>query len=156
MSTRNSTIEFSTDTYEAIVAHAHEGAPREVCGVLGGERNRSEDGTNDALDADEECNPATRVRSVRRAENVARSPRRTYLIDPEKQLAIMESIEASGNEVVGFYHSHPVGPPRPSPTDESRATWEGYSYVICLPDLPFVGSWRWDGDRFTGQRIALR
>jgi len=149
-------IDLSAAAYEAIVAHAREGAPEEVCGVLGGERDEAER-TDDERDGADEAGPAARVRSVHRATNAARSPRRTYLIDPEEQLAIMEDIEEGGREVVGFYHSHPGGPPRPSSVDERRATWVGYSYVICLPEVPFVGSWRWDGDReeFTRETVGL-
>lgn len=148
-------IEFSAAAYEAIVAHAREGTPEEICGVLGGERDT---GDSDRADDESDADWATtsRVRSAHRAANVARSPRRTYLIDPEEQLAIMEGIEADGAEVVGFYHSHPTGPPRPSRMDETRATWVGYSYVICLPALPFVGSWRWDGEGFDREVVALR
>lgn len=145
------TIAFSHDAYEELVAHAHEGTPREVCGVLAGERTGLE---ADASNGDRES--VRRVRSVHRAANVARSPRRTYLIDPEEQLVIMEGIEERGHEVVGFYHSHPTGPPHPSPTDEDRATWAGYSYVICLSDVPFVGSWRWNGERFVPEIVSLR
>lgn len=152
------TIEFSADTYDEIIAHAREGTPREVCGVLGGERS----GTDPVGSEHEheylvdDRGRASRVRSVHRAENVARSPRRAYLLDPEAQLAIMEGIEADGEEVVGFYHSHPTGPPRPSAVDERRATWDGRSYVICLPDLPFVGSWRWNGEEFVREVVSLR
>lgn len=156
-------IEFPTAAYEAIVAHAREGVPEEVCGVLGGKRaaDRRTDGAgNEATGTDEAGRPdsITRVRSVHRAANAARSPRRTYLIDPEEQLAVMEAIEESSQEVVGFYHSHPMGPAEPSPTDERRATWTGYSYVVCLPDPPFVGSWRWGGERegFAPEVVSLR
>jgi proteasome lid subunit RPN8/RPN11 len=35
-----------------------------------------------------------------------------------------------GLEVVGFYHSHPDHPARPSATDLAEAHWFGCSYVI--------------------------
>jgi proteasome lid subunit RPN8/RPN11 len=160
----STTIEFSIEAYEAIVAHAREGVPREVCGVLGGtrceHRGRSgkEHSGKEHREKEDDAEPGTtgRVRSIHRAENVARSPRRTYLIDPEEQLAIMERIEEEGAEVVGFYHSHPSGPAGPSGVDERRATWDGYSYAICLPEVPFIGSWRWDGETFTGEVVSLR
>ena len=34
-----------------------------------------------------------------------------------------------GLEIVGIWHSHPDGPPRPSRAD-LEAAWEGYSYLI--------------------------
>ncbi|MFB6184596.1 MAG: desampylase [Haloarculaceae archaeon] len=133
------TISFTRDAYDAVVDHAHEGAPEEVCGVLGG------------TDGD-----AARVTTVRRAANVAASPRTAYALDPGEQLAAMESIEAAGDDVVGFYHSHPDGPAGPSRTDAERATWPGASYVIVVLDgaHPFVGSWRWTGDGFDGERVT--
>jgi len=163
------TIDFATEAYEEILAHAREGAPEEICGVLGGERderptgggaahagNSKHEGGHGEDDHSPDRDAVNRVRSAHRAENVARSPRRTYLIDPEEQLEIMEAIEDRGQDVVGFYHSHPVGPPRPSPVDETRATWVGYSYAICLPRIPFVGSWRWSGETFSPEIVSLR
>lgn len=146
------TIEFSADAYEAVVAHARGGAPREVCGVLGGEHRGTEHAGNGH---DDDRERVRRVRSVHRVENVARSPRRTYLLDPKAQLATMEEIEANGRDVLGFYHSHPTGPPRPSAVDERRATWTDYSYVVCLPDPPFIGSWRWSGEEFAPETVSL-
>lgn len=122
-------IEFSREAYDAIVAHAREGVPREVCGVLAGDYG-------DAV---------SHVEESHRATNVAETPETEYYIDPEEQLEITETIEAAGRNVVGFYHSHPAGPTSPSDTDAARATWPGLSYVIvCLDGEPFVGAWRWN------------
>lgn len=125
-------IEFDRAGYDAIVEHAREGAPNEICGVLGGEYGEER----------------SRVERVRRAENVADEPRTRYYIDPEEQLELIDGIEDGGGDVVGFYHSHPTGPTEPSTTDADRATWPGLSYVIVsLDGKPFVGAWRWDGER---------
>ncbi|WP_017344017.1 desampylase [Halorubrum sp. T3] len=126
-------IEFAREAYDDVVRHADAGGAEEVCGVLAGTRG----------DGDE---PSV-VARAHEAENVADAPAVRYRIDPEEQLELFEAIETDGREVVGFYHSHPAGPARPSETDASRATWPGYSYVICALDgSPFVGSWRWRGD----------
>lgn len=128
--------------YDAIVAHAMEGAPEEVCGVLGGSYGDQE----------------STVTTVRRTANVSRTPVREYHMDPEEQLEQLDAIEDEGLDVVGFYHSHPTGPPAPSRTDEARATWPGYSYVIVvLEGEPFVGSWRWndDAERFAAEIVQL-
>ncbi len=126
--------------YDAAIDHAREGAPAEVCGVLGGDRG-----------------PRSRVRTLRRAENVADVPHTEYRIDPTAQLALMEEIEADGEAVVGFYHSHPRGPAAPSPTDRRCATWTGRYYVIVVLDgaHPYVGSWRWTGEAFEREAVAL-
>jgi proteasome lid subunit RPN8/RPN11 len=131
-------IVLDASTRDAIVGHAREGAPMEVCGVLAGSHAPEE----------------SRVERAYRTRNVADSPRVTYEIDPEALFETIEEIEATGREVVGFYHSHPDGPPRPSPTDETQATWEGYSYVIVEPGPdPRLGSWRWTGETFEEETI---
>ena len=120
------------DAYDAMVAHALEGAPEEVCGLLGGSFD----------------DRRSRVAAVERATNVASAPAYEYAIDPAEQLELMDGLEARELDVVGFYHSHPAGPAGPSATDAERATWPERSYVIV--DLagahPVVGAWRWDGD----------
>lgn len=129
--------------YDEILAHAA-GSDEEVCGILAGDRGD---------DAESE----SRVEAVHPARNVADSPRTRYLIDPEQQLRIIEAIEDAGREVVGFYHSHPEGPPLPSETDAERAAWPGYSYAICVPgERPYLGSWRWTGEVFEREAVALR
>ncbi|SDF18805.1 Proteasome lid subunit RPN8/RPN11, contains Jab1/MPN metalloenzyme (JAMM) motif [Halorubrum xinjiangense] len=138
-------IEFEREAYDDVVRRADAGGAEEVCGVLAGTRR----------DGDE---PSV-VARAHEAENVADAPETRYRIDPETQLELFESIEADGRDVVGFYHSHPTGPARPSETDAARATWPGYSYVICALDgRPFVGSWRWRGDEagFEQETVAVR
>lgn len=154
-STRQSlagTLTVARPAYDAVVAHAREGALAEVCGVLGGERGADGgcEGGGEASDA------RVAADGVRRVANVADDARTTYELEPTEQLAAMDAVEAAGMDVVGFYHSHPAGPPRPSRTDVARATWPGYSYVIvALDGEPFVGSWRWTGEAFVPQRVAI-
>lgn len=138
-------IEFTRATYDAVVAHAREGDPAEVCGVLVGHRGTDGD-------------PSVVTRTYE-TENVAERPKTRYRIDPEAQLEAIEAAEGNGLDVVGFYHSHPAGPPSPSDIDIGRATWPGYSYVICALDgFPFVGSWRWTGEdrRFEQETVGVR
>ena len=85
----------------------------------------------------------SRVRSQYPAANVAADPRTRYRIDPEEQLEIFERLEDRGEEIAGFYHSHPRGPPRPSATDVDAATWSDRSYLIISLEPFTVGSWRW-------------
>jgi proteasome lid subunit RPN8/RPN11 len=122
-------IRLRRGAYDAVVDHAAQGFPEEACGLLVGTRG----------------DPSV-VRSVRRAENDAADPRRAYEIAPEALLAHLEAVDAAGEEVVGFYHSHPRGPPEPSATDHRTAAWDDRSYlIVALADdgHPFVGSWRW-------------
>lgn len=137
-------IEFTRATYDDVVHHAYRGGDEEICGVLAGTRGSDGD--------------ASTVVRTYETENVAERPRIRYRLDPEEQLAVIETIEEDGLDVVGFYHSHPTGPTRPSETDVARATWHGYSYVICALDgYPFVGSWRFRGDEggFDREPVAV-
>ena len=52
-----------------------------------------------------------------------------FSIDPLLLASTEESAAAEGKAVIGFYHSHPDHPARPSETDR-QAAWPFYSYVI--------------------------
>ncbi|MFB6161805.1 MAG: desampylase [Haloferacaceae archaeon] len=115
--------------YDAVFDHALDDAPAEACGLLVGSHG----------------DPSV-VRTTRRAANAAGNPERAYEIAPADLLAHLEAVDAAGEEVVGFYHSHPRGPPRPSATDRRAAAWDDRSYLlVALAEggHPFVGSWRW-------------
>jgi proteasome lid subunit RPN8/RPN11 len=57
------------------------------------------------------------------------SERNRFLIDPLEQLQVEKDARARGLEVLGYYHSHPDHPARPSDYDREHA-WPWYSYVI--------------------------
>jgi proteasome lid subunit RPN8/RPN11 len=52
-----------------------------------------------------------------------------FSIDPRAQLKAEREAEAAGLMVLGFYHSHPNHPARPSDYDRDHG-WPFYSYVI--------------------------
>ena len=127
----------------ALLDHAREGAagtPAEVCGVLVGSRDDPE-----------------RVTEIRRVANVAGDPRRAYELDPAETMATIEAVEDDGDDVVGFYHSHPEGTARPSAVDRDRATWTGYVYLVVGlgPAQPEVRAWRWTGEAFDPLSVAV-
>ncbi|MWG32921.1 desampylase [Halomarina oriensis] len=133
-----------TDARDALVAHAREGAPEEVCGVLGGREGGDGGGR------------PGRVTRHERVPNVAETPETRYELDPEAQFAALRAIEDAGDDVVGFYHSHPAGPDDPSATDEAQATWP--DAVYCIVSLaatePRLGAWRWTGETF--EELSVR
>ncbi len=94
----------------AIEEHARRGYPHEVCGVLVG---------SGAAEVAVEA-----VIPVVNGERDA--PRVRYQIAPEDLLRIQRESRESRRDVVGFYHSHPDHPPRPSETDR-RIAAEGLS-----------------------------
>jgi [CysO sulfur-carrier protein]-S-L-cysteine hydrolase len=105
--------------HDEIVAHAHEEAPNECCGMIG-----ARDG---------------RATSLYRARNAEASPLR-YTVHPQDQLRIMEELEARGEELAAIYHSHTGSRAYPSQTDINLAeNWPDPLYVICSvadPDTP--------------------
>lgn len=127
--------------YEDIIEHASTTLPREACGVLAGSR-------------DEE---RSHVESAHPTRNAADNPRVSYRIDPRAQLAMMDAIETAGREVVGFYHSHPVGPPAPSTRDLEEAAWEDHHYLIVsmAGSWPTVDAWRYTGRDFTSETVTI-
>lgn len=93
--------------------HARAVYPEECCGMLVGARS---DGTV-ALSVDSTPN-------LHRAR-----ARDRYEVDPSEILRVGRAAERQGQEIVGFYHSHPDHPPCPSAGDTERA-WPGYVYLI--------------------------
>lgn len=130
-----------------LLEHARDGAPDEVCGVLAGERRV--EGSGESGDAPD------RVTASHRVSNVAAMSRARYELDPSETMATIEAVEADGDDVVGFYHSHPQGPAGPSATDRARATWTGYVYAIVLPEDDEVRAWRWTGETFEPLTVEI-
>jgi len=67
-----------------------------------------------------------------------------YLISPETVLAAQKEARALGLDIVGYYHSHPDHPARPSDFDRENA-WPWVSYLIVSVERRRVvdtRSWR--------------
>jgi proteasome lid subunit RPN8/RPN11 len=102
---------------EQIRRHGEEGYPYEICGAILG-RLDSRAGV-------------WHVEAVAPAPNEHDDDRkRRYRIPPEFQLRVELEARAQSREVLGYYHSHPDHPARPSEYDRSHA-WLGYLYMIC-------------------------
>lgn len=133
-------IRLSRNSYEALIAASSEADSVEVCGVLTGIFDERESVVTDIFPA----------------ANVANTPTTRYAIDPDELFEILRKVEETATEVVGFYHSHPRGPPYPTTTDVERAMWRGYSYVICsVREYPVLDSWRWQGSTVGFDREAV-
>jgi proteasome lid subunit RPN8/RPN11 len=103
-------VKIRRPAFEAIQAHGSDGYPDEICGLMLG---------NDHV-----------VTDVRRARNIiVERSRDRYEIDPLDQIRIQREADASGLDVIGYYHSHPDHPAQASRFDIERA-WAGYVYVI--------------------------
>ena len=101
---------------DAIRQHGSETYPNECCGALLGV----------AGDAG-----AKQVRALLALDNrrEGEAARTRFLISAEDMLQAMKQARAQGLDILGFYHSHPDHPARPSEFDREHA-WPGYSYII--------------------------
>jgi proteasome lid subunit RPN8/RPN11 len=107
-------LQLTTNHGAEIRAHAAADYPHECCGFLVGR-------------ADGET--VTVTRTVPAANLRDDSPRNRFEIDPGDLVKTDRAARAEGLGVVGFYHSHPDAPARPSEFDREHA-WAGYHYVI--------------------------
>lgn len=57
------------------------------------------------------------------------SLRNRYLIDPSVIYHLESDLRGTGKAILGFFHSHPDAPARPSLYDQEHA-WPWYSYLI--------------------------
>jgi len=67
-----------------------------------------------------------------------------YELDPKDIIRADREAREAGQEVIGFYHTHPDHPARPSQFDTDRA-WPGYHYVVVAVDdgkLREATTWR--------------
>lgn len=102
--------------HASIRRHGEEAYPNECCGVLLG--RVADNGTRI-------------VTSTARCGNTRTdSARNRYNIDPRDLLRIQREGRERGEDIIGFYHSHPDHPARWSPTDLAEAHWFGCSYLI--------------------------
>ena len=106
---------------EAIGRHGEATFPEECCGFLIGRSS------GDAGDAGETTTVVERLIAVENERQDSRHNR--YVIEPETVLAAHKEARAAGADVVGYYHSHPDHPSRPSDFDREHA-WPGLSYLI--------------------------
>ena len=96
-----STFPLPSEMLQSIIAHARDEAPRECCGIISGK---------DGIPVE-----------LYRARNIAEG-NSFYEIDPAQLIEFeFELMPANGTEILAIYHSHPISPAYPSPTDVQLA-----------------------------------
>lgn len=135
-------IRISPELMRAIRVHAEREYPNECCGALLGRAGSapSPEATKWVLALE----PAGNRRDVEDA------PRR-FLITADDYRAIERVARQKSLEVLGFYHSHPDHPARPSEYDREHAL-PSFSYVIVSVRqgrAEEFTSWTLDDDRST-------
>jgi proteasome lid subunit RPN8/RPN11 len=109
-------LKIPRDAYASLRRHGEQTYPYECCGVLLG--RFEDDGSK------------TVTRAAPCGNTREDSPHNRYNIDPKELIRIQREGRERGEDIVGFYHSHPDHPAQWSPTDLADAHWFGCSYVI--------------------------
>jgi proteasome lid subunit RPN8/RPN11 len=91
--------------------HVAQQVPLEACGLLAGKNDR--------------------VEKVILVRNQAQSPVR-FVMDPYEQLKAFSWIESHDLDLLGIFHSHPMGPETASDTDVAEAAYEVVHMIWSL------------------------
>lgn len=143
-------LKISSELAEKIRNHGAQTYPHECCGALLGK---------DTEVADRQVYREIHALYplVNRRDD---SPNNRFSVTSQDVLDAEKAARQQGLEVVGWYHSHPDHPARPSQYDRDHA-WPWYSYIIVsvanrLPEE--MTSWRLSDDRseFECEDIGLR
>jgi proteasome lid subunit RPN8/RPN11 len=144
------TLWISGHLAEKIRAHGAETYPHECCGALLGRDSEleSQDAVREVLGL---------FPLINRRDD---SPRNRFSVTAEDVLEADKAARQQGLEVIGWYHSHPDHPARPSQYDRDHA-WPWYSYIIVSVQNGApqdMTSWRLNDDRqeFSPEEIEIR
>ena len=142
---------FPPALHRQIESEGEAGYPNEICGILIGRDVTTPDGVRRRV-----------VERLEPGKNVfaADEQYHRFSIDPLAQLKAERAAERDGLAVLGYYHSHPDHPARPSEYDRDHA-WEFYSYVIVAiakGKAVDMTSWVLDGAtrQFARQEIVAK
>ena len=115
---------------EAIRRHSAGEYPSECCGILLGKANGEAKQVTEVVALKNLRHDPSRAQELLPVDDPVRETERNrFLIDPLDQLRVEKEARTRGLEVLGYYHSHPDHPARPSIYDREHA-WPWYSYVI--------------------------
>jgi proteasome lid subunit RPN8/RPN11 len=135
-----SRLRISRELAGQISRHAAEDYPRECCGALLGREAADESGAAASREV---------LRVLPLANRSEDSPRHRFLLAAEDVREVERLAREAQCELLGWYHSHPDSPARPSEFDREHA-WPWYSYVIVGVAKGAPGemtSWRLADDR---------
>jgi proteasome lid subunit RPN8/RPN11 len=149
----------SHDLAERIRHHGAETFPYECCGALLGRDSVVAEKVN-AQDAAQSEAPREVLELFPLVNRRDDSPRNRFAVTADDVRDAEKAAREHGFEVIGWYHSHPDHPARPSDFDREHA-WPWYSYVIVsvMAGKPAdMTSWRLNDDRqnYSAEDIEIR
>lgn len=96
--------------------------------------------------------------AVHETANLAESPARRFLVDPQAQFDLMRKLRGGERRILGCFHSHPDGSAEPSATDRADAYEANFLYLIAAgaPEIGFeLKAYVFDADSLAFRMIAL-
>jgi proteasome lid subunit RPN8/RPN11 len=150
-------LKLSAEIATQIRSHGAETYPHECCGALLGR----DAGATEAAAAGRTQFAAREILAVLPLVNRRDdSPRNRFSVTSDDVRDAEKAAQEKGLEVVGWYHSHPDHPAKPSQYDHDHA-WPWYSYIIvsvASGEPQDMMSWRLRDDRtdFVPEDIAIR
>ena len=117
------TLQVTSGVLATLREEAARAAPEECCGLLLGQGET--------------------IGEAMLADNLAKDRLRRFEIDPMALLSAHKAARAGGQQVLGYFHSHPQGHPVPSATDCDHASGDDRVWAIVAGGE--VAFWR-DGE----------
>jgi len=149
-------VGISAELAQKIREHGVETYPYECCGaLLGRDLGLTENAVADKKSHSVSREVLSLFPLVNRRDD---SPRNRFSVTADDVRDAEKTASAQGLEVIGWYHSHPDHPARPSDYDRDHA-WPWYSYIIVSVHTGVpqdMTSWRLKDDRsgFLEEKIA--
>lgn len=123
-------IKLTQELEEAIRRHGVRDYPSECCGILLGSANGEVKQVREVVALKNLRHDPELAQKLLPLEDPTRETERNrFLIDPREQIRVEKDARARQMDVLGYYHSHPDHPARPSVYDREHA-WPWYSYMI--------------------------
>jgi proteasome lid subunit RPN8/RPN11 len=153
-------IRISKTQLDRIRQHSAREYPNECCGILLGRADGEDKEVREVVPLKNLRQDAAEAEKLLPLESPElESERNRFLIDPRDQIRVEKEARAKSLDVVGYYHSHPDHPARPSNYDREHA-WPWYSYVIVSVqrgEPRDLTSWVLtdDRERFDSEQVGL-
>lgn len=151
---------FAKDQWKILQELCESGYPKEVCGLLFGEKvvqaNQNHSSArkivkvvplSNVLDG----NHSARLKELMELKALSLEPERAlaggkteFVMDPAEHYKKVLEAEKEGLDQIGIFHSHPDHPSHPSITDASQPFLAGWSNVIAsVQQRKFAGAQSW-------------
>jgi len=116
------TITVSLEVLDEIRLSGEAAKPLEACGLLVG------------YASDQASYEGIVITQVIETRNAHPTPETHFEIEPQALINAYREERDGGPQLIGYFHSHPVGEPVPSATDQAQAPRDGRIWAIVAGD----------------------